>query len=52
MRHRGKWMSHGDISVMPTYHPAFLIRKPEHKREAWEDMQAVMKKIGLERPEK
>jgi DNA polymerase len=31
------------IKVMPTYHPSFLLRYPEKKREAWEDMQKVQK---------
>jgi DNA polymerase len=28
---------------MPTYHPSFLLRSPEKKREAWEDLQKVQK---------
>ena len=31
----------GDILVMPTFHPAFLLRNPAKKREAWEDMKKV-----------
>jgi uracil-DNA glycosylase len=31
------------IKVMPTYHPSFLLRYPEKKREAWEDLQKVQK---------
>jgi DNA polymerase len=38
---RGRWhVAHG-ARVMPTYHPAFLLRSPKHKREVWEDMQKV-----------
>jgi DNA polymerase len=33
---------------MPTFHPAFLLRNQNMKREVWEDMQLVMKKLGLE----
>ncbi|MCJ8330722.1 MAG: uracil-DNA glycosylase, partial [Lentisphaeria bacterium] len=46
MRSHGKWMSYKGIDVMPSFHPAFLLRKPEHKRDAWEDMQKVMEKLG------
>lgn len=41
----------GRIPVMPTYHPSYLIRpsaqQMEAKRQAWEDLQAVMKELGL-----
>jgi uracil-DNA glycosylase len=38
---RGRWhVAHG-ARVMPTFHPAFLLRSPKHKREVWEDMQKV-----------
>jgi DNA polymerase len=38
---RGRWqLAHG-ARVMPTYHPAFLLRSPKHKKEVWEDMQKV-----------
>jgi DNA polymerase len=38
---RGRWhVAHG-ARVMPTYHPAFLLRSPRHKRDVWEDMQKV-----------
>jgi DNA polymerase len=38
---RGRWhIAHG-TRVMPTFHPAFLLRSPKHKREVWEDMQNV-----------
>jgi DNA polymerase len=36
---------------MPTFHPAFLLRNPAMKREVWEDMQAVMKKLGMQQPQ-
>ena len=32
---------------MPTYHPAYLLRNPPSKREAWEDLQKVMRMLGL-----
>jgi DNA polymerase len=31
---------------MPTFHPAYLLRNPPSKREAWEDLQAVLKRLG------
>ena len=45
MRLRGRWRqfatSGGSIDVMPTFHPAFLLRSPARKREAWRDLLAV-----------
>src|ERR1700674_4771660 len=35
-----------------TYHPAFLLRDPRQKGEAWKDLQMVMKYLGLKPPEK
>ncbi len=46
MRLRGHWLQYGDIPVMPTYHPAFLLRQEQEKRNAWSDLQQVMKKLG------
>jgi len=43
---RGQWKSYRDIPVMPTYHPAFLLRSPEYKRVVWEDLQAVLARMG------
>jgi DNA polymerase len=31
---------------MPTFHPAYLLRSPEEKKRAWEDLQAVMAELG------
>lgn len=36
--------------VMPTYHPAYLLRNPAAKREAWQDLQRVAAELGLEIP--
>jgi len=38
---RGRFHSYQDIPVMPTYHPAYLLRNPNEKRAVWEDMQLV-----------
>jgi len=40
-RLRGRLGSYGDIKVMPTYHPAYLLRNPSAKKEVWEDMKVV-----------
>jgi uracil-DNA glycosylase family 4 len=45
---RGKWHSYADIPVMPTYHPAYLLRHASAKRQVWEDVQQVMQRLGLE----
>ncbi|MDY7035409.1 MAG: uracil-DNA glycosylase [Thermodesulfobacteriota bacterium] len=47
-KERGKWDSYMDIPVMPTYHPAYLNRNPSAKRPVWEDVQKIMKLMGLE----
>lgn len=46
MRLRGRWLQYNGIPVMPTYHPAFLLRQEGAKREAWMDLQMVMKLFG------
>lgn len=43
---RGTWDEYRGIPVMPTYHPAYLLRVPSRKREAWEDLQQVMARLG------
>ena len=46
-RLRGTWrLYRGEIPVMPTFHPAYLLRAPEAKREVWSDLQQVMSKVG------
>lgn len=46
---RGQWHQYRGIPVMPTYHPAYLLRNQamSEKRKVWEDMLAVMDKLGL-----
>lgn len=41
-RLRGTWREYQGIKLMPTYHPAYLLRNPEEKRAAWTDLQQVM----------
>jgi uracil-DNA glycosylase len=46
-RIRGRWRLYkGRIAVMPTFHPAYLLRTPGAKREVWEDLQAVLRQMG------
>lgn len=40
-RARGEWREWNGVKVMPTFHPAYLLRVPEKKREAWDDMKKV-----------
>lgn len=47
---RGQWQDFYGYKVLPTFHPAYLLRNPAKKREAWEDLQVVMKELGLELP--
>jgi DNA polymerase len=42
-RLRGHFHDYHGIPLMPTFHPAFLLRNPEKKREVWADMQQVMR---------
>ena len=50
MRLRGTWGSYRGIPVMPTFHPSFLLRQPDRKREAWEDLLKVLGRLGLPAP--
>ena len=43
---RGKFFDLEGIKVIPTYHPAFLLRNPERKREVWEDMKKIVELIS------
>lgn len=51
---RGHWLEWNGIPVMPTYHPSYLLRNPAVtvKREVWEDMLAVMERLGMPISEK
>ena len=40
-RARGQWRDWNGVKVMPTFHPAYLLRSPDKKREVWEDMKKV-----------
>ncbi len=49
---RGHWYDFRGTKLAVTYHPAFLLRDPRQKKEAWKDLQMVMQKLGLEPPAK
>ena len=43
---RGRFHSYQGIPLMPTYHPAYLLRNPGAKKQVWEDVQGIMKRLG------
>lgn len=47
---RGRWFQHGRAKVLCTYHPSYLLRNPEAKKPVWDDMQFLLKEMGLEPP--
>jgi len=49
-RMRGRFHDFLGIPLMPTYHPAYLLRTPADKRKAWSDLKQVMAKLGLQPP--
>ncbi len=52
-RMRGKWFAYSTpkmaapIDAMPIFHPAYLLRSPAHKREAWRDLLAIKAKLEV-----
>jgi DNA polymerase len=57
MKLRGRWFTHtlsdgSTIPVLPTYHPAFLLRSPAQKRDAWRDLMEIQVKLEeVDRPQ-
>jgi DNA polymerase len=51
---RGTWKTYRGTPLMPTYHPAYLLRNQamSEKRKVWEDMLSVMEKLGMNISEK
>jgi DNA polymerase len=45
---RGRFHHYKGINVIATYHPAYLLRNPEKKRDVWEDMKMLMKEFSYE----
>jgi DNA polymerase len=50
---RGRWSEAEGALVMPTFHPAYLLRQytPENRRKVWSDLKKVMDRLGLQAPE-
>jgi len=46
-RLRGQWQDFRGIPVMPTFHPAYLLRNPAEKKTVWQDIKLVMARLGL-----
>jgi uracil-DNA glycosylase len=44
-RVRGTWHDFHGIKLMPTFHPAYLLRSPHEKRKAWEDLKKVIQEL-------
>jgi DNA polymerase len=44
---RGRFHVYEGIKLMPTYHPAYLLRNPSAKKQVWEDVQMIMKEVNL-----
>lgn len=51
-RLRGTFRTYEGIQLMPTFHPAYLLRNPAAKREVWADLQLVLKHLGRSLPAK
>lgn len=50
-RLRGRWQSARGVRVMPTFHPSFLLRSPERKKDVWEDMKLVRDYLAATPPD-
>jgi uracil-DNA glycosylase len=50
-RLRGQWQQYAGIPVMPTFHPAYVLRQytVENRRRVWDDLKKVMARLGLEK---
>ena len=51
-RLRGRWHTYRGIPVIATWHPSYLLRTPTAKKEAWDDLQMLMKRMGIKPPER
>jgi DNA polymerase len=45
---RGRWGEYQGVPLMPTLHPAYLLRNPADKKLVWEDIKSVMARLGME----
>lgn len=46
-RLRGRLHDYRGMQLLPTYHPAYLLRNPERKRDVWKDMKLLMRSMGI-----
>ncbi len=44
---RGQWQTWRGYKLMPTFHPAYILRSPAAKKDFWADLQSVMSELGL-----
>jgi uracil-DNA glycosylase len=51
-RMRGRWHNYRGIPTIVTWHPAYLLRQPTAKKDTWDDLQMLMKRMGLPVPER
>jgi DNA polymerase len=49
-RMRGRTFAHGRARVVCTYHPSYLLRNPAAKKDVWNDMQFLLREMGVEPP--
>jgi len=49
---RGNFRNYDGRKLMPTFHPAYLLRNPSAKKEAWEDLKKVAAELGIKIPAK
>ena len=49
---RGNWYAFREVPIMPTFHPAYLLRNPAAKKDVWQDMQTVLAKLEREVPKR
>ncbi len=47
---RGNWYAVDGVPVLPTWHPAYLLRNPDAKKDTWADMKRVVEKLGRALP--
>jgi DNA polymerase len=45
---RGQWYSYEGIPVLCTFHPAYLLRNPHAKKDAWEDWKLLLDRLKAE----
>lgn len=44
--YRGRWQQFRGVAVLPTFHPAYLLRNPQAKRESWEDLKRLVERLS------